>query len=196
VTASFSASVLDLDPALAWAEIETAIGDQVFHKLHRRGVVLSLSGGVDSSVVASLCVRALGAEKVFPLFMLEQESAPESLCLDKLVPSKLGVASATESITPILIAAGYYRRRDEASPLTSLDVCLLGKDPGISADQVASAAGLSPKDVERIHANIDVPRCTATYLHQAPLLVTPVPQVGDRVDDRTVRAVSQKTDST
>jgi len=46
--------------------------------------------------------------------MPEEDSAPESLELGKLVASKLGVASTTESITPILVAAGCYRRRDEA----------------------------------------------------------------------------------
>jgi NAD+ synthase len=78
-----------------------------------------------------------------------------------------------------------------SSPLTSMDVCLWGKDLGISAAQVASTTGLSPKDVERIYANIHARRRTATYLHQAPLLVTPVLQFSDR-DDRTVRAGSQK----
>jgi NAD+ synthase len=106
--------MLDLDPAGACAEIEAAIRDQVLHHLHRRGVVLGLSGGVDSSVVASLCARALGANRVFALFMPEEESAPESLELGKVVASGLGLASATECITPILIASGCYRRRDEA----------------------------------------------------------------------------------
>jgi len=46
--------------------------------------------------------------------MPEEDSAPESLELGRLVASNLGVASATESITPILSAAGCYRRRDEA----------------------------------------------------------------------------------
>jgi NAD+ synthase len=114
VTAPFSAAELQIDPAAACAEIEAAIRIQVLRHLHRKGVVLALSGGVDSSVVASLCVRALGADRVFGLFMPEKDSAPESLDLGKLMASRLGVVSATESITPILVAAGCYRRRDEA----------------------------------------------------------------------------------
>jgi NAD+ synthase len=114
VSTTFSAAALELDAAAACAEIETAIHDQVLRQLRRKGVVLGLSGGIDSSVVASLCVRALGAERVFALFMPEEESAKESLELGALLASKLGVSSATESITPILKAAGCYRRRDEA----------------------------------------------------------------------------------
>ena len=114
VTIPFSASVLDIDAAACCLDIETAIRHQIFHVLRRRGVVVGLSGGVDSSVVASLCVRALGADRVFALFMPERDSTPESLTLGRLMAAQLGVASATECITPMLIAAGCYQRRDEA----------------------------------------------------------------------------------
>ena len=79
MTNPFSAAALDIDPATACTEIEAAIRHQVLHTLHRRGVVLGLSGGIDSSVVANLCARALGADRVFALCMPEQDSAPESL---------------------------------------------------------------------------------------------------------------------
>lgn len=114
MTIPFSASVLDIDAAACCLDIETAIRHQIFHVLRRRGVVVGLSGGVDSSVVASLCVRALGADRVFALFMPERDSTPESLTLGRLMAAQLGVASATECITPMLIAAGCYQRRDEA----------------------------------------------------------------------------------
>ena len=114
MTNPFSAAALDIDPATACTEIEAAIRHQVLHTLHRKGVVLGLSGGIDSSVVASLCARALGADRVFALFMPEQDSSPESLDLGRMMAATLGVASAIESITSILIAAGCYRRRDEA----------------------------------------------------------------------------------
>lgn len=114
MTLPFSAEALELDPAAACAEIEAAIRCQVFRQLRRKGVVLGLSGGVDSSVVASLCARALGADRVFVLFMPEEDSDPASLELGKLVAAKLELESATECITPILLAAGCYCRRDEA----------------------------------------------------------------------------------
>ena len=57
-------------------------------------------------------------------------------------------------------------------PLLKMDLCLFGKDHGISPAEVASAAGLRPDEVERIYANIDAKRRAATYLHQPPLLVS------------------------
>ncbi|HVN20295.1 MAG TPA: NAD(+) synthase [Terriglobales bacterium] len=111
---AFSATVLDLDPAAACSQIESAIRRHVLERLHRRGVVVGLSGGVDSSVVATLCARALGQDRVFALFMPEEESAPESLELGTLVASDLGIASTREDITPVLKAVGCYRRRDDA----------------------------------------------------------------------------------
>lgn len=114
MTRRFSAEALELDPAAACAKIEAAIRRQVFHQLRRKGVIVGLSGGVDSSVVASLCARALGPDRVLALLMPEEDSDPASLELGKLVASKLELESATESITPILLAAGCYSRRDEA----------------------------------------------------------------------------------
>jgi NAD+ synthase len=110
---AFSAHALDIDPRAAADEIAQTVRDQVLKRLRKRGVVLGLSGGIDSSVVAALCVRALGPDHVFALFTPERDSEPDSLRLGRLLAAKLGVASALEDITPMLAAAGCYRRRDE-----------------------------------------------------------------------------------
>lgn len=94
--------------------IQTAIRDIVLEKLRRRGVVLGLSGGIDSSVAAALCVRALGRERVLGLFMPESDSSEESLRLGQILAESLGITAILEDISPILSAAGCYRRRDEA----------------------------------------------------------------------------------
>lgn len=73
-----------------------------------------MSGGIDSSVVAALCVRALGPEKVIALFLPEADSSGESLRLGQLLTQRLGIRSFCENITPMLEAAGCYRRRDDA----------------------------------------------------------------------------------
>ena len=73
-----------------------------------------MSGGIDSSTVAALCVAALGKDRVFGLHMPEQESSPDTLVLSRLVADSLGIASAVEEISPILEGAGCYRRRDDA----------------------------------------------------------------------------------
>jgi len=110
---AFSAQGLRLDAAAATEQITAAIREQVLRRLRKRGVVLGLSGGIDSSVTAALCARALGREKVFAVLMPEKDSDPESLRLGRLVTDTLGIASAIEDIAPILAAAGCYRRRDE-----------------------------------------------------------------------------------
>lgn len=80
----------------------------------RRGAVLGLSGGIDSSVSAALCVRAFGRERVLGLLMPEADSAAESLELGQQVADHLGIETLVEDITPLLEASGCYRRRDEA----------------------------------------------------------------------------------
>jgi NAD+ synthase len=83
-------------------------------ELRRRGVVVGLSGGIDSSVVTCLCVRALGKERVHVLLMPERASSGESLTLGRLLTSQLGVSMAVEDIAPTLEAAGCYDRQNEA----------------------------------------------------------------------------------
>src|SRR3989338_5902816 len=114
MTSTFSSKVLELDVEKAVAEIESAIRKQVFEVLKRKGAVLGLSGGIDSSVSCALCVRALGKERVLGLFMPESDSASESLRLGKEVADWLGVSSLLEDITPILKAAGCYEKRDQS----------------------------------------------------------------------------------
>ncbi len=111
---TFSADVLRLD---APAEIDKtcgAIRDQIFKTLRRKGAVLGLSGGIDSSVTAALCARAIGADRVLGLLMPETESAPETTGLGRLVADYLGIRTIVEDITPILEATGCYSRRDVA----------------------------------------------------------------------------------
>jgi len=110
---AFSADALRLDAAAATDAITAAIRAQVLRRLRKRGVVLGLSGGIDSSVTAALCARALGPEKLFAVLMPEKDSDPDSLRLGRLMVDALGIASAVEDIAPILAAAGCYRRRDE-----------------------------------------------------------------------------------
>jgi NAD+ synthase len=104
---------LAIDPAAETERICSALRQQVLRHLRRRGVVLGLSGGVDSSVVAALCVRTFGPSAVFGVLMPEQDCDPDSLRLGRTVASWLGIDIALEDITPILAAAGCYRRRDE-----------------------------------------------------------------------------------
>ncbi len=82
--------------------------------MKRRGAVVGLSGGVDSSVVGALCVRAFGRDRVFGLLMPETDSSDETRRLGALLVQQLGIDYALEDITATLTALGCYSRRDKA----------------------------------------------------------------------------------
>ena len=111
---SFSSAVLRIDPAAVAGAIEHDLRDAVIQRLRRRGVVVGLSGGIDSSVVAALAVRALGADRVIGLLMPEAESSGDSLRLGRALAGAYGIRVCVEDITATLEATGCYRRRDEA----------------------------------------------------------------------------------
>ena len=83
-------------------------------RMHRRGVVLGLSGGVDSSVCAALAARALGPQRVVALLMPERESGEASTRLGEQVARELGLRCLHEDITPALEGLQCYARRDQA----------------------------------------------------------------------------------
>jgi NAD+ synthase len=111
---AISQDVLRIDAASESSRIEAAIRDMVFQRMRRKGIVVGLSGGVDSSTVAALSVRALGRDRVLGLMMPESESSGDSLELGRLVAGWLGIDSRVEDVSPVLAGAGCYRRRDEA----------------------------------------------------------------------------------
>lgn len=108
----FSPAALDLDPEAETECIVQGLRRTVRTVLRRRGLVLGLSGGIDSSVCAAFAVRALGSENVFGLMMPESDSDPDSLRLGDLVARTFGMRSAVEDIAPALAAMGCYERRD------------------------------------------------------------------------------------
>nr|WP_055036608.1 NAD(+) synthase [Blastochloris viridis] len=108
----FGPDVLAIDAAAETARIAELVRTQVLRTLRRRGAVVGLSGGIDSSVTAALCVRALGPDKVLGLFMPEKDSEDDSLRLGRMLAEQLGIKAVVEDIAPALEAAGCYRRRD------------------------------------------------------------------------------------
>lgn len=109
-----AASALQLDAEATIAQIASRMREQLLTHLKRRGFVVAMSGGVDSSVCAGLAVAAVGAKRVFGVFMPERDSDPRSLELAREWAEKLGIEYTVEDIAPVLEAAGCYRRRDEA----------------------------------------------------------------------------------
>ncbi len=113
-SAAFSREVLRIDPARAAEQIEQAIREQVLGTLRRRGAVVGMSGGVDSSVVATLCARALGPDHVLGLLMPERDSSGDALRLGRMLAERLGIPHVVEDIGPALEGVGCYARQLEA----------------------------------------------------------------------------------
>ena len=107
-------SWLDMDAAAEVESIAAALRSQLAESLKRRGLVVAMSGGVDSSVAVGLAVRALGPKRVFGIFMPEHDSDPRSLDLAREWAEKLGIEYTIEDIAPALEAVGCYARRDDA----------------------------------------------------------------------------------
>ncbi|HET7365771.1 MAG TPA: NAD(+) synthase [Burkholderiales bacterium] len=107
-------SVLDIDCAAESARIAARLAEIVGRVLRRRGVVVAVSGGIDSSVCAALAAKAFGRERVLALLLPEHDSSSDSTRLGRLVAEHLGLEHHIEDIGPALEAIGCYRWRDEA----------------------------------------------------------------------------------
>ncbi len=111
---SLLTGIFDLEPQQEVVRISDWLHDTVLVTLNKRGLVVGLSGGVDSSVVASLAVRALGKDRVFGIFMPERHSSEESLGLGQGHAESLGIDTIIEDISSALEGIGCYRRQIEA----------------------------------------------------------------------------------
>jgi NAD+ synthase len=109
----FSKNVLQLDCAAEVARVSAEIR-KLLASFRRRGVIVALSGGIDSSVTAALSVQAVGKDRVFGIHMPDRDSSPETLALSQSISTHFGFDSTVEDITPILEAAGCYSRQIEA----------------------------------------------------------------------------------
>lgn len=82
--------------------------------IRRKGAIVGISGGIDSSVSLALCVKALGPENVIGVLLPEKDSSEDSKELALLLASQLGIQTIEENITGALEGFGCYGRRDEA----------------------------------------------------------------------------------
>ncbi len=109
----FDKDVLTLDCKQQVARISSFIRRQT-QALKREGAVVGLSGGIDSALIAALCVEALGKDRVLGLILPEKESSPESCKFAEKHALKLDINTETVEITSTLEAFGTYKKRDEA----------------------------------------------------------------------------------
>jgi NAD+ synthase len=102
------------DVELVVDRICSKLKEDIFHVLRRKGGVVGISGGIDSSVTLALAVRAIGAENLLGVMLPERDSSPESRILAQKLAEKLEVKTVVEDIGLALQGFQCYSRRDEA----------------------------------------------------------------------------------
>jgi NAD+ synthase len=114
MTKRLDKNVLAIDAPAEIERITAAMRDMLMRRLRRRGLVVGISGGIDSAVCAALCARAVGPQKVLGLLMPETDSSSVTTPRGQLVADSLGIQCVTEDIAGTLRAIGCYARRDDA----------------------------------------------------------------------------------
>ena len=96
---------------------------------------------------------------------------------------ELGIPEEIRSRPPTTDTYSLPQSQEEfyfSVPYQVLDLCLYAHNNGIPAAAVADAAGLGAEDVERVFHDIEAKRRATTYLHEGPLLLEPVPEIGHK----------------
>lgn len=106
--------VLKLDNREEVEKISGRLRKMLQEDLHKRGFVVALSGGIDSSVSAALAVKAVGNKKVFGLLLPETDSSAHSQKQAQALVEHLGIDVLEQNITTTLEAIGCYQWRDNA----------------------------------------------------------------------------------
>lgn len=110
----FTKDSINIEPAKVFSEISSKLKEDVTKKLRKRGAVVGISGGIDSSVVLAICAKTFGADHVLGVMMPENDSNPDSLELAKKLSAKFNTKYVVENMTEALAGYGCYKRRDEA----------------------------------------------------------------------------------
>lgn len=110
----FSKDILEIDPEKETKKITDHIRLLLTKKIKRRGLIVALSGGIDSSVSLGLAAKAIGPDRVFTLLMPERHSSDDTLDLSTSVADAFKVDRAHENISGVLEALGFYKRYDDA----------------------------------------------------------------------------------
>jgi len=109
----FNLDVLKINPAEETERVADFVAEQVAKVYRRRGVVVGLSGGVDSAVMCAIAVKAIGPDKVVGLVLPEKESNPVSRRYAVRHAETLGIEFRVIDITPTVESVVSYSQRDE-----------------------------------------------------------------------------------
>jgi NAD+ synthase len=108
------ASVLEMDNDRVIETICSRLRAILSKDVGRRGFVVAMSGGIDSSVSSALCVKALGKERVYGLMLPERDSSGFSTARGRQLAEHLGIKFEVFDIAPALEGIGCYQWRDDA----------------------------------------------------------------------------------
>ena len=115
LSCGFSRNILTIDNVEKEVNrISEKLKGDVIGTFKRKGAIVGISGGIDSSVTLGLAVNALGAKNVIGIMLPEKDSSPESKDLALELAVKFNVQTIEENITQVLEGFGCYKRRDEA----------------------------------------------------------------------------------
>lgn len=110
---AFGPDILKIDPERETRNTAAFVLHQVKSVYRRSGIVVGLSGGIDSAVMAGLAVRAMGKDAVKGLVLPEKESNPVSSGYAKAHAETLGISVREIDITPTVESIVPYAVRDE-----------------------------------------------------------------------------------
>lgn len=99
---------MTISPGQVAADIEDGI-KQLLDKYSAKGVVIGLSGGVDSAVLTTLAVRALGAGRVYAYHLHDRHSERESKDKARLLADWLGIKLGQHNIDPTMRQGRLYK---------------------------------------------------------------------------------------
>jgi NAD+ synthase len=108
----FNLDVLKIEPLRELDKLSEFIVDQV-NAFRKKGVIVGLSGGIDSACIAAVAVHALGNEKVVGLVLPESESNPISSEYAIKHAQALGIEHRQIDISPTVDSVVKYNWRDE-----------------------------------------------------------------------------------
>jgi NAD+ synthase len=109
----FSRDVLKIDPAKQLEKLSMFIVEQLRVVFRRKGVIVGLSGGIDSACIAAVAVHAIGKDKVVGLVLPESESNPISSEYAVKHAQALGIEHRQINITATVDSVVQYTWRDE-----------------------------------------------------------------------------------
>jgi NAD+ synthase len=108
----FDLNVLKIDPAKELGKLSKFVADQVRLVFRRKGVIVGLSGGIDSACMVAIAVHAMGKENVIGLILPEKESNPDSRDFARKHAESLGIEHREIDISSSVDSVMPYKERD------------------------------------------------------------------------------------